>query len=195
MRNSNVRKIAVTAMLSAMAAILMFVDFSVPFMPPFIKLDVSEMPALVASFAVGPWWGVAVCLVKNLINLMRTSTSGAGEFANFILGITFVLPAGYIYKYNKTRVGALIGSLVGAASMGALSLPINYYITYPIYSRFMPIDVIVGMYEKIYSGVDGLFSCLLIFNVPFTFLKGVLCAAITFVIYKRISKLIKGRNE
>ena len=182
-------------MLSAMAAILMFIDFSVPFMPPFIKLDVSEMPALVASFAVGPWWGVAVCLVKNLINLMRTSTSGAGEFANFILGITFVLPAGYIYKYKKTRVGALIGSLVGAASMGALSLPINYYITYPIYSRFMPIDVIVGMYEKIYSGVDGLFSCLLIFNVPFTFMKGVLCAAITFVIYKRISKLIKGRNE
>lgn len=194
MRNTNVRKIVVTAMLSAIAAILMFVDFSVPFMPSFIKLDISEMPALVASFAVGPVWGGVVCLIKNLINLTRTSTGGVGEFCNFLLGLVFVLPAGFIYKYNKTRTGALIGSLVGSVSMAVLSLPINYFITYPMYSKFIPLDAIIGMYEEIFSGVDGLFSCLLIFNVPFTFLKGIICTVITFIVYKRISYIIKGKK-
>ncbi len=194
MRNTNVRKIAVTAMLSAIAAILMFIDFSVPFMPSFIKLDISEMPALVASFAVGPVWGGVVCLIKNIVNLMRTSTGGVGEFSNFLLGLMFVLPAGFIYKYNKTRIGALIGSLTGSGLMAALSLPINYFITYPMYSKFMPIDAIIGMYEEIFPGVDGLLSCLLIFNVPFTFLKGIVCTVITFIVYKRISYIIKGKN-
>lgn len=194
MRNTNVRRIVVTAMLSAIAAILQFAHFTVPFMPSFIELDISEMPALVASFAVGPVWGGAVCLIKNLIKLTGTTTGGVGELCNFLLGLTFVLPAGFIYKYNKTRKGALTGSLTGAVSMAVLSLPINYFVTYPMYSRFIPMDAIIGMYQEIFSGVDGLLSCLLIFNVPFTFLKGVLCAAVTFIVYKRISYIIKGKN-
>lgn len=210
MRNSNVRKIVVTAMLSALASILMFISFSVPVMPSFIKADVSEMPALIASFALGPVWGGAVCLIKNIVNAFSSTTGFVGEFANFILGLTFVLPAGFIYKYNKTRTGALIASVVGAAAMGLASLPINYFVTYPVYARFMPIDAIINMYEEIMTNimpafisnihaslsaaVDPLFSCLLLFNVPFTFLKGILCAAITFVVYKRISFLIKGKN-
>ncbi|MCD8048940.1 MAG: ECF transporter S component [Clostridia bacterium] len=193
MRNTNVRKIVVTAMLSAVAAILMFIDFSVPFMPSFIKLDISETPALIGSFAMGPAWGAAVCLVKNLINLTRTSTGGVGELCNFLLGAAFVVPAGFIYKYNKSRKGALIASLAGALCMAVLSLPINYFITYPMYTNFMPLETIVGMYQAIFPAVDGLLSCLVIFNMPFTFIKGILCAAVTFVIYKRISGVIKGK--
>jgi riboflavin transporter FmnP len=195
MRNTNVRKIVVTAMLAAVASVLMFVDFSVPIMPSFIKLDISEMPALIATFAVGPLWGGAVCFIKNVVNMaLHGTTGGVGELCNFLLGLTFVLPAGFIYKYNKTRKGALIGSLVGAVCMAVLSLPINYFITYPMYAKFMPIDAIIGMYQEIFPGVDGLFSCLLIFNVPFTFVKGLICSAITFIVYKRISYIIKGRE-
>ncbi len=193
MRNTNVRKIVVTAMLSAVAAILMFIDFSVPFMPSFIKLDISEVPALIGSFAMGPLWGAAVCLVKNLINLTRTSTGGVGELCNFLLGAAFVVPAGFIYKYKKTRKGALIASLAGAFCMAVLSLPINYFITYPMYTNFMPLETIVAAYQAIFPAVNGLLSCLVIFNMPFTFIKGILCAAVTFVIYKRISGVIKGK--
>lgn len=194
MRNTNIRKIVVTAMLAALASILMYIEFSVPFVPAFIKLDISEMPALIAAFAVGPIWGGVVCLIKNIINLLNAAEFGIGELCNFLLGLVFVLPAGFIYKYNKTRKGALIGSLVGAVSMAVLSLPINYFITYPMYARFMPIDQIIAMYEAIFPGVDGLFSCLLIFNVPFTFMKGVICSVITFIVYKRISYIIKGNK-
>ena len=189
----SVRKITVTAIMSAIAAVLMFLEFSVPLMPSFIKFDFSELPALIVSFALGPWWGVAVCFLKNLIKLViQTNTGGVGELANFLLGAAFVLPAGYLYKFRKSRTMALIGSVAGALTSALVSLPINYYVTYPIYSKFMPIEAIVGMYQEIWSGVDGLFACLLTFNVPFTFIKCVIVAAITFLIYKRISPILKG---
>ena len=86
----NVRYITVTAMLSAVAFILMFFDFSVPFMPSFIKMDLSELPALIGAFAMGPVCGTFVCLVKNLLHLTITSTGGVGELTNFILGAAFV---------------------------------------------------------------------------------------------------------
>ncbi len=188
------RKIVVTAMLSAISAILMFVDFSIPIMPAFIKLDVSELPALVASFSLGPVSGVAVCLIKNLINLFRTTTGGVGEFSNFVLGACFVFPAGVIYKRLKTRKGALLGSILGAVIMAVLSVPINYFVTYPIYAKIMPIDAIISMYQAILPSVNGLLECLVVFNMPFTFFKGILDAALTFLIYKRISHIIKGTH-
>ena len=107
----NVRYLTVTAMLSAVAYILMFLDFSVPFMPSFIKMDLSELPALIGSFAMGPLCGVIICLVKNVLHLFITSTGGVGELSNFILGVAFVLPAGLLYKHKKTRTTALIGSV------------------------------------------------------------------------------------
>ncbi len=190
-----VRYIAVTGMLSALSTILMMVSFSVPFMPSFIKLDFSEMPALIAAFSMGPLAGVAVCFVKNLINLPFTTTACVGEFANFLLGCCLVLPAGLLYRYRKNRKMALIGSLLGAAAMAAVGLPLNYFVTYPMYAKVLPLKAIVGMYQAIAPGVDGLFWCLLFFNVPFTFLKGGLDAAITFLVYKRISPLIHGKKK
>lgn len=186
------RAIVMTGILSAVATILMFIDFSVPFMPAFIKLDISELPALVASFSLGPVYGGAVCLIKNLINLLRTTTGGVGEFCNFLLGICFVVPAGIIYKFHKSKKGALIGSLSGSALMAVLSVPINYYITYPVYTNFMPIEAIIDAYKAINPAVDGLLQCLLIFNLPFTFMKGIIVSAIVFLIYKKISPLIKA---
>ena len=189
-----IRYITVTGMLSALSAVLMMLSFSVPFMPSFIKLDFSEMPALIAAFSMGPLSGVTVCLIKNLINVCFTTTGGVGEFANFLLGCSLVVPAGLIYHYRKNRKMALIGSLIGAFSMAALSLPMNYFVTYPIYGKFLPLQAIVGMYQSIVPGVNGLFWCLLLFNVPFTFLKGGLDATITFLVYKYISPLIHGRK-
>ena len=166
---SKIHKMVVTAMLSAVAAVLMFLEFSVPIMPSFIKLDISELPALLASFSLGPVYGVVVCLVKNLINLTHTSTGGVGELCNFLLGVTFVVPAGLLYKKMKNRKGAFLGSLVGSAIMAVLSVPLNYFITYPIYAVFMPMEGIIGMYQLILPFVDNLLQCLLVFNMPFTF--------------------------
>ncbi|MGN1348374.1 MAG: ECF transporter S component [Acutalibacteraceae bacterium] len=193
--NEKIRKMTFTAMLGAVATVLMFVDFSVPFMPSFIKMDISELPALIAGFAYGPISGVCVCLIKNLINLLRTTTSGVGELCNFMLGVAFILPSSIIYKKMKTRKGAVIGSVVGAVLMAVLSLPINYFITYPFYSNFMPIDVIISMYQEIMPSVDGLLACLIIFNVPFTLMKGVIDAIICFLIYKPLSPILHKKTQ
>lgn len=194
-RRVGARELAVTAMLSAVAFVLMFLDFPIPFLiPNFVKMDFSELPALLAAFSLGPVYGVMVCLVKNIIHLTITTTAGAGELCNFLLGACFVFPAGLIYRKVKSRNGALVGSLVGSVIMGLLSIPLNYYITYPIYANFMPIEAIMGLYQQIRPSVNGLLECLIVFNAPFTLVKGLLTAALCFLIYKPLSPLLHGRR-
>ena len=186
------RKLAGTAMLAAVATVLMFLSFPVPLMPSFIKLDFSELPALIGAFAYGPLSGAAVCLVKNLVNLMRTSTGGVGELSNFLLGVCFVVPAGLIYKARRDRLGALIGALVGAACMAVLGIFTNYYIVYPVYAAFMPMDVILNMYRAINPRVETLWDALTWFNAPFTFVKGMCSVVMAFIVYKPLSPFLKG---
>ena len=192
----NIRKLVGTAMLVAVATILMYLEFPIPIMPAFIKMDVSELPALIAGFAYGPVSGVVVCLIKNLIKLPSTSTAAVGELFNFVMGALFVGTAALVYKKIKSRKGAAIGSVLGAAVMAIVSVPYNYFIVYPAYVVFygMPLDAIVGMYQAINPGVDGLLACLLTFNLPFTFFKGLVDALICFLIYKPLSPILHGRR-
>ena len=193
---SKVRVLTGTAMLGAVAAVLMYLEFPIPIMPAFVKLDVSELPALIASFAYGPVSGILVCLIKNLIKLPSTSTAAVGELFNFVMGALFVGVAGIVYKRNKTRKGAIIGALLGALVMAVVSVPYNYFIVYPAYvvMYHLPLDAIIGMYQAINPSVDGLLACLLVFNLPFTFVKGALDAALCFLIYKPLSPILHGRK-
>ncbi len=194
MKISKIRKLAVTAIMGAVASVLMMLSFSTPFIPSFIKLDFSEFPALIAAFAMGPLSGVGVCLIKNVVSLLTTSTAGVGELSNFLLGVAFVVPAGLIYQRHKNRGGALAASLIGDLIMAAVSLPLNFFVTYPAYSVFygLPMEGILGMYQLIFPRTENLFEALLWFNVPFTFLKGLCDVLLTFLLYKRLSPIIKG---
>ena len=192
MKAINVRKLTMTAMLSAVATVLMFFSFSVPVVPSFIKMDFSELPALIGAFSMGPVSGVMICLIKNLVNLTATTTGGVGELCNFMLGACFVLPAGLVYKRKKTKMSAITGALIGAIVMAVLSVPINYYLTYPVYAAFIPMDTIIGMYQAINPSVTGLLDALIKFNMPFTFVKALFSVLITVLIYKHVSPLIKG---
>lgn len=193
---SKVRVLTGTAMLGAVAAVLMYLEFPIPIMPAFVKLDVSELPALIASFAYGPVSGILVCLIKNLIKLPSTSTAAVGELFNFVMGALFVGMAGLIYKRNKTRKGAIVGALLGALVMAVVSVPYNYFIVYPAYvvMYHLPLDAIIGMYQAINPNVNGLLACLLVFNLPFTFVKGALDAVLCFLVYKPLSPILHGRK-
>ena len=186
------KKITVTAIMAALSTVLMFISFPLPtLIPAFIKMDFSELPALITSFVISPVAGVVVCLVKNLINVLFTTTVGVGELANFVLGAVMVFPAGMIYKYRKSRVTALIGCAVGSVVMAVCSIFINYYVTYPFYTAFMPMEAIIGMYQAINPNVENLWDALIWFNMPFTFCKGAAVSAITFLVYKPLSKALK----
>lgn len=188
-----VRYIAVTGILSAIAYVLMLIEIPLPMIiPSFVKLDFSDLPALVGSFAMGPVCGVIVELIKNILKMPFTGSFGVGELCNFMLGAIFALTAGIIYKMNKTKKGAIIGSLAGALVMAVVSIPSNFFITYPFYYNFIPEETVLQMYQAILPSVKSIFQCLLIFNAPFTFVKGMLDVLITLLIYKHISPILKG---
>lgn len=192
MRKTNLRAWVVSALMGAVGFVLMVLEFGIPLVPSFIKFDVSELPALIASFAYGPLYGVLVCFIKNALHLLVTNTAGVGELANFLMGIFFVVPAGAIYRAFKNRRGALAGSVVGAVSMGLACVAINYFISYPIYYQIMiPKDVILSAYQAILPWVDSIFVSLLIFNLPFTTIKGLIVALVCFLIYKKLSPILK----
>lgn len=188
----DVHYMAVTAMLSAVGFVLMFLEIPLPrLIPDFIKLDFSELPALIGSFALGPTCGVLVCLIKNLLHLFITQTGGIGELSNFLLGAAFVLPAGLIYKKKKSRKSALLGSLLGALIMAVFSVASNYFLVYPVYYAMIPEEMVLMLYQSINPSMDNILECLIYFNMPFTFAKGLISTGITFLIYKHISPILK----
>ena len=197
MKKQNVHNLSVTAIMGAIGFILMMLEFPLSFIiPSFIKFDFSELPALITAFSLGPVWGVAVCLIKNLLHLFVGSTAGVGELSNFVLGAVFVFVAGVIYKHKKSRSGALIGTLAGAFSMAFISVFTNYYFVYPIYAKMLiPMEAIIGMYSDILPSCDNLWEALLIFNFPFNLAKGLIDAAICFAVYKKLSPILKIRKK
>lgn len=194
-KNAGVRYIAVTGILSAAAFVLQYLELPALFMPTFIKFDLSDLPALIGAFAMGPVCGVIVELIKNLLHCAVSQSFGVGELSNFILGAVFVGVAGLIYKGHKTKKGAVAASFIGALAMAAVSYPSNLFVVYPVYYQFMPEEVILQAYQAILPGMKSVAQSLLVFNVPFTFIKGMIDVLITFLIYKKISPILKGSED
>lgn len=191
----DVRYIAASGMLAAVAIILQYIELPVPMlMPAFIKFDFSDLPALVGAFAFGPITGVVIELVKNLIHCAVSQSATVGELSNFILGAVFTFVAGFIYKRGKNKKNAIIGGVVGAVVMGLISIPSNYFVVYPFYYNFMPEEVVLGMYQAILPAMKSIIQCLIVFNLPFTIIKGLLSVLITMFIYKPLSPILHGRR-
>lgn len=192
-KRNAIKFIAITGILSALAAVIQMFEIPIPMLiPSFVKLDFSEIPAILATFLVSPVSGLAVCLIKNLIHLFTTNSAGVGELANFILGACMVLPAGIIYKLKPTKGSAAIAMVVGSVISAVISIFVNYYITYPFYSNFMPMEAIIEAYKAINGGVGSLWDCLIWFNMPFTAAKFIIDSVVVFFIYKPLSKAVKN---
>lgn len=195
-KHLSARMLASIAVSAAISFVLMLLDFSLPIAPAFIKLDLSDLPALILAFSFGPLAGVLTELVKNLLHLFITSTAGVGELSNFILGCAFVAPAGFIYKKNKNRKTALLAMLIGTVSFSVMGIFSNYFIMFPFYTKVsgIPMEAIIGMCQKILPFVDNQFKVILLSVTPFNLLKGILVSFVTFLLYKRLSPLIRGKK-
>lgn len=189
----NTTVIAGGAMLAALATILQYLEIGLPFMPFFIKFDLSDLPALIGAFAYGPVTGVLVELIKNIIHCAVSQSATVGELANFLLGAVLAATAGLIYRHHKTKRTALTGGIIGSLLMGILCIPINYFVVYPFYySAYMPEEVVLDAYRMIAPGMKSVFQSLFVFNLPFTIAKGLISTAITMLIYKPLSPILKG---
>jgi len=179
------------SILSVIAFIVMFIEAPIFLFPGFLKIDLSDVPALVAGFALGPAAGVAVELLKNILHLLRTSTGGVGEVANFIIGASMVAPAAFIYHKRKDKHGAMLGLFVGVVIMSIVGALANYFILIPFYQNFMPIDAIIGMSAKANSLIVDLKTLIIYGIIPFNLFKGLIVSIFTMLLYKRISGLLK----
>lgn len=182
------------AILSALAAVLMLLQIPVWFAPPFYEIDLSDAVILMGGFALGPGAAVIMELIKNLLNLLMngTVTAGVGELANFVMGCSLVLPASLYYRSHKSLKGAVWGMIIGIVSLVTVSCLVNYFVMIPAYVHFMgfTMDAIVGMAAKVNGNVTGLGSLILFATAPFNLLKGLVCAAVNFLLYKRLSKIL-----
>ena len=191
-----VNRIAVMAMLSAVAIILNL--FSVPlwFAPGFYKLDLSELPVVIGTFALGPVAGVTIEAVKIILNLLfnGTSTAFIGEIANYIMGCAYVVPAGIIYYSNKTRKNALVGLGLGTLISITVGSLLNAVLLLPVYARIygMPMESLIAMGTAKNESISGLTTFILLAVAPFNLVKYGLVSLITMLIYKPVSRLIKS---
>ena len=196
---SRTRTIAQVAMLGAVAGGLMNLEFPIPFLAPsFYQLDFSEVPVMVGTFAMGPVAGILIELVKILVHLVTkgTMTAGVGDVANFLFGCAYVVPAGLIYRFHhkKSRAHAVAGMAVGTVLTAILACFVNAFVLLPAYAAAfgMPMDALVGMGSAVNKAITSLPTFVLFAVVPFNIIKGVVVSLVTMLLYKHISRLLKG---
>ncbi|HRX41890.1 MAG TPA: ECF transporter S component [Clostridia bacterium] len=197
-KNNRVNWIAKVGMLSAVSAILMFLEIPVPLVPPFLKFDFSDLPALIAGFAFGPMAGVAVLLVKNIIHALASWSFLVGELANFLIGISFVLPAALVYKSGKTKSRAIIGMITGGITMVVIAGLLNYFVLIPMYTRVLgyTMEDIVAWSSTANRHIVDLRSLVIIGITPFNVFKVLVNTIITALIYKKLSPFLhQGSNK
>lgn len=183
------------SVLGVISFILMYFKFPVVWLaPPFLKMDVSDLPSLLGAFAMGPVAGVLVQLLKNILNLVfeGTTTAGVGEVVNFISGSVFTFIAGLVYFRKKNFKNAILGMIIGIAVMTAVMAFANYYLIFPLYAKLfgMPIEKLVAMGTVVTDKVVDLKTMMVYTVVPFNILKGILTASITILVYKRLSPIL-----
>ena len=197
--SAKTRTLVEIAMLGAVAAILMYLEFPLPFIaPPFYEIDLSEIPVLIGAFSLGPVAGACIELIKVLLMLLLkgTSTAFVGDIANFFIGCSFIIPAALIYKKHKTKKNALVGMVVGTVFMAVVGCFLNAYVLLPTYSVAfgMPMDVIIDMGNQVNSHINNVATFVVIAVAPFNLIKGFIVSLITFLLYKHISPILKGNH-
>lgn len=188
-----VRKVTMTAMLAAISYIMAFAEFPVPLSPSFARMELSDFPALIGAFAFGPSIGVMIELVKNGLQLLSTSTGGVGELANFLMGSSYVLTAGLIYKWHKTKKTAVISCVAGSIVMGITAAVTNYCILLPMFETFMPMDQLIESFGMFIPFINTKLDVVLYNAFPFNLLKGLVIGAFTMMVYKHLTPVLKGK--
>ena len=196
---SPARRVSIIGMCTAIAIVLYTLDFPVPFLaPPFYKLDFSEVPVLLCGFFLGPSAGIICLALKVLVKLLLTGTTTAfvGDFANFIVGCTLVLPATVIYHVNKSKKSAMVGLVVGTLCMAVFGSAFNAIYLIPEFSRLfgMPLESIIAMGAAIHGSIDSVGMLALLCVAPLNVVKGAAVSVLTMLLYKHVARpLFRGK--
>lgn len=194
--STKIRKMVSVAFLSALSVILMQFSTPIPGLPPFLKIDISSVPVMIGSFMYGPLSGVAMAAIKAAMDYFFGSYSGGvGQIADFIITSSFAITAGVIYRYNRTRKGAIIASVASIFVITIVGALTNLFILLPAYALVIPLEKIFEMSHAMNPAITDARTYILFGVVPFNFIKGTVVAVITLLVYKRISVFIHKYTE
>ena len=195
MKSEKTRKLVLMAVLSALSAVLMVFRFPLPFMPPFLSFDFAGIPELIGAFTLGPVSGILIIVVRVFLQLALAGTNSmfTGELQSLMLSLALVLPASLIYKKSKTEQGAIKGMVVGSFMNVIIAVFTNLIIIIPFYISLygMDMEMIIEMSKVVNPYVDSTLKLVLLGIVPFNLIKNIIVCLITFLIYKKISPIIK----
>lgn len=188
------REMATVAILAAISAVLFMIEIPIVL---FYKLDLSHLPVLLGTFAMGPVPGTMILLVKSLLGLLHSSSQGVGELADFLMGFAMLLPAGLVYIRSKSRKGAIVGMAVGTVVATIVAVFANMYIMLPFYGTAygMPIEQIVSMGAAVVPVVDSAWKFVLLITAPFNLLKWIVISVLAGLMYKPLSPILHGRKR
>ena len=193
---SSTHYISYTAMFACMAGVLMLIEIPLFFAPGFYKLDLSELPVLICTFYLGPVAGVAAEALKVMVKLLLkgTTTAFVGDFANFVVGCSFVLPATFWYHFHKSKHSAIIGLVLGTISMAVLGSAFNAVYLLPKFSELygLPLDTIIAMGTAVRSGVNSVTTFVMLCVAPLNLVKGAMVSVLTMLLYKRVARPLFG---
>lgn len=197
MQNQKTKKIVGIGILSAVATVLMLLEFPVPLFVPFLKIDISNLPVILGTFMYGPLSGICIAFIKNALHLFASTTTGVGELADFLITASYVLAAGLIYKKNKTRKTAVIGIIAGIITSTIVGALTNYYILLPFYGFAfgMSIKEIIEICQQFNPTIKNLWGYIFFAVVPFNLIKSTLVGILTLILYKKSSILFKQQNK
>ena len=191
---SGARYVSYVAIFSALAGVLMFFEIPLFFAPSFYEMDLSEIPVLICTFLLGPVAGVVSEFLKILVKLVLkgTSTAFVGDFANFVVGCSMVLPASILYHLHKTKKTALAGMALGTAVMTVFGSLFNAVYLLPRFAELygLPLEEIIAMGTAVNGSIHSVSTLVLFAVVPFNLLKGVVVSLVTFLLYKRVEHLL-----
>lgn len=187
-------KLVKVALLSAISFILMFIEMPIPgLFPDFLKIDISDIPALIAGLALGPIAGIAVEVIKNFLHgIVATTTGGVGELANIVVGSSFVVGSSIVYRSRKDLKGLLMSLVSGTIMMVVVGSIVNYFFLLPFYGKLMGLEAIIGIGKAVNPKVHDLATFVIWFIAPFNFIKGIMISVIIIPIYKKIENLIRA---
>lgn len=188
------RTLVKISVLSAIAFILMFFQVPLPFAPPFMQVDISDVPSLIGAFAMGPLPGMMIVLIKNFLHILveGSKTQFVGELSNFIVGSAYVVTASVIYLRRKSFRTAIIGTIVGILVMSVVATLSNYFIVFPLYAKAFGIDLeaLVNMAKGMNGLVTSYESLMIAAVFPFNLVKGIVVGLVTMILYKRVSPIL-----
>ena len=191
---SSAKTVAKVGVLSAIAYILMFISIPLPIFPSFLKIDLSDIPAIFGGMSLGPMAGLAIVIVKNFLQgITASTTGGVGEFANVVIGGSYVLIICLFYRKLKSTKGVVVGGLLGIVAMTIMGCIMNYYIMMPLYAVVygMPLEQIVQMGTVINPKVTDLMTFVIWMIAPFNIVKASIMTVVTLPLFEKMETILK----